>query len=986
MALFTPERYVDEFTAVDDLAAMLSWDNPRRIRVNNQARHLLDRSASMGRKAGEIESFLKQYSLDTNEGVALVCLAEALLRIPDAATANDLIRDKVTAVNWLQSRIETSDWLVKAARFGLSLTKSTLDSFFSKLGAPVIRQGMVQGIRMLGRQFVLGQTIDEALKNAADETAKGYALSFDMLGEGARTFAMADTYFNAYVSAIASLAAARDRGHLSNPRTGISVKLSALHPRYTPYQADLCRPVLAERLLQLCQLAARHDLTLTVDAEETERLTLSLAIFQDVAEHPTLKGWEGLGLAVQAYQKFAPELIDHVGALAATTRHVFRVRLVKGAYWDTEVKRAQTMGLPDYPVWTRKANTDLSYLVCAQKMLQFRNEMYPMFATHNAHTVASILELAGNRNEGYEFQRLQGMGAPLHDVLVRDGLVPVTIYAPVGTHEDLLAYLVRRLLENGANTSFVNKLHKGAMGDDLLTDPVHIALNHATRRHRDLPLPRALFGTRKNSIGVDLAQGAERASVTPLGPLTLPPLADADDKAIDQAFVSARAVFLAWSGANVNVRADALEKFADLMERDMARLMQLARVEAFKTWNDALSEVREAIDFTRYYAAQAREQFDKNGITLPGPTGEDNWLVLTGRGTFVCISPWNFPLAIFVGQVTAALAAGNCVIAKPAEQTPHMAKAVVDLMHEAGIPRDVVQLIIGDGRVGGQLVAHPDVAGVAFTGSTEVARLINRTLAVKDGAIVPLIAETGGQNAMIVDSTALLEQVCDDVMVSAFGSTGQRCSALRVLYVQDDVADKVIGLLAGAMAHLRVGDPADIATDIGPVIDGDALDRLVEHENFLKEIGARLLARALMPEGLSGHYFAPVSYEIKSMRQLPGEVFGPILHVVRFAAGDLPRVVDEINASGYGLTFGVHSRIDDRINDLSSKIHAGNVYINRTMIGAVVGVQPFGGQGLSGTGPKAGGPHYLMRFAHEKTITRNTAASGGNIKLVAGSD
>lgn len=989
MTLFTPQRYPDEFKTVTDLAAMLPWDAARKVRVQQGAAELLQIAGSTSRKMGEIESFLKQYALDTNEGIALVCLAEALLRIPDAATGNALIRDKVTAVNWLQGKMESSDWLVRAARYGLSFTKSTLDSFLSKLGEPVIRQGMIQGIRMLGRQFVLGQTIDEAVANAREEMGRGYALSFDMLGEGARTAAMAERYYNAYRDAITSLGAARAKGSIDNPRTGISVKLSALHPRYNPLQESKCRPVLTDRLLQLCQMAAQHNLTLTVDAEETERLELSLQIIGDVAAHPSIKEWQGFGLAVQAYQKYAPELVDYVAQMARQTGRRLRVRLVKGAYWDTEAKRAQILGLPDYQLFTRKANTDLCYLVCAHKMLQYRSEIYPMFATHNAHTLAAILEMAGADKNDFEFQRLQGMGAPLHDAVLNKHGANVTIYAPVGTHEDLLAYLVRRLLENGANTSFLNKLNKDAAAAELVADPVDAAVQHTTRRHARLPNPADIYGaSRKNSRGFDLSHADERGQIVRNVLLPTINLRDTQPAEIDVAVKRAHAAFPAWSGTDVNARADALNKFADLLEQETPALMRLCTLEGYKTVGDALAEVREAVDFARYYAAQARGSFSADGMLLPGPTGESNRLLLRGRGVFACISPWNFPLAIFAGQVCAALVAGNTVVAKAAEQTPKIAAFAISLLHRAGVPDDALINIVGDGGVGAALVAHPDIAGVAFTGSFAAARAINQTLAAKLGAIVPLIAETGGQNAMIVDSTALLEQVCDDVMMSAFGSAGQRCSALRVLYVQDDVADKLLELIGGAMAELRVGDPADPSTDIGPVIDRDAFDRLVEHERYLGTIGAKRIARAdidvtTVPDM---YFFAPVAYEISSIDQLPGEVFGPVLHIIRYPTAQLSRVIDDINHTGFGLTFGLHTRIDARMDEISSQIEAGNLYINRTMIGAVVGVQPFGGQGLSGTGPKAGGPHYLLRFAHEKVITRNTAASGGNIALVAGSD
>lgn len=980
---FTPERYTDEYRGVADLARSLPWDAGRAARVVTSATNLMNIAATVPQKTGAVEQFLKQYPLSTPEGVGLIGLAEALLRVPDDATADALIRDKVASGAWAV-RAESDDRLVQASRFGLAATKMTLNSFLSRAGAPVIRRAFRRGVRMMGKQFVLGGTVTDATWNARGEIAKGYALSFDMLGEGARTLDDAQRYMDAYVTGLAATARAQADGRLKTGRDGISVKLSALHPRFHPLQEDICRPVLTDRLLQLAQLAKTHDLTLTVDAEETERLTLSLQIIADVASHPSLIGWNGFGLAVQAYQKYAPDLIDHVIKMAHETRHVLRVRLVKGAYWDTEIKRAQVMGLPDYPVWTRKCNTDLSYLVCAQKLLAAGSAVHPMFATHNAHTVAAVLDLAAGRRTGFEFQRLQGMGSAVHDVMMQGTGVASTIYAPVGPQTELLAYLVRRLMENGANTSFV---HQMADSNVTITDPVETALRHATRRHAHLPLPQNLYGARKNSRGVDVAQTVERLALLAVPPaqnFSMRPARDSNERDIQAAVTQAKNAFQNWSSQTASARADILERFADLMEENAGILMRLLATEGFKTIYDAQGEIREAVDFARYYGAEARAKFGPVGISFPGPTGESNVMTLHGRGVFACISPWNFPLAIFVGQVTAALAAGNTVVAKPAEQTPRVAMMAVHLLHQAGVPKDAVQLVIGDGRVGGMITSHPDIAGVAFTGSTEVARLINRTLAAKDGPIVPLVAETGGQNAMIVDTTALPEQVVDDVILSAFGSAGQRCSALRVLYVQDGIADKLIEMIAGAVSLLHVGDPVDPRTDIGPVIDEAAHKNLVDHLEFLKTIDAKMVASAPLASGLSkNYYFAPCAFEIGSIRQLRGEVFGPVLHIVRFAPRDLPRVMADIAATGYGLTFGLHTRIDGRMADIAHAAPAGNVYINRSQIGAVVGVQPFGGQGLSGTGPKAGGPHYLLRFAHEKVITRNTAASGGNIALIS---
>ncbi len=985
---FTPPRYTDEALGVAELGKKLAWDAGRAARIAGRAQEFLSASQALPTPRGNIDAFLAQYPMDTPEGMALISLAEALLRIPDDKTADAMIRDKINAGGWRRGATATSDPLVRAARLGLSATKLTLGSFLSQASAPVIRRAARAGVRMLSKQFILAPDIELALEAAAAHIEKGYALSFDMLGEGARTEADATRHMEAYVHGMNIAARARLSGQLKNKRSGLSVKLSALHPRYHPLQAGTCRSVLAGRLLQLAQIARTHQLTLTVDAEETERLSLSLAIFHDVARDPSLAGWDGLGLAVQAYQKYAPDLIDHVIDMAKETGRQVRVRLVKGAYWDTEIKRAQVLGLPDYPVWTRKCNTDLSYLVCAQKLFAGGDAVYPMFATHNAHTMAAILDFAaGARRHTFEFQRLHGMGAALHDTVLAQTETNGTIYAPIGSDDALLPYLVRRLMENGANTSFV---HQAAAADALATtDPVARATQGPTRRHPRLPPPPLLFPDRANSPGVDIGQVNERAGLlaTPHKgnvAITLPPSPTAAD--IEHMVTRATRAHIAWSNKSANIRAGILERFADLLILHRGTLMALLAQEGFKTLADAQAEIREAIDFARYYAALGRASFHENGTTLPGPTGETNVMTLHGRGVFVCISPWNFPLAIFTGQVTAALIAGNSVIAKPAEQTPKIAAFAVELLYQAGVPADVLQLAIGDGSVGAMLTSYPDIAGVAFTGSTEVAQHINRTLAAKNGPIVPLIAETGGQNAMIVDSSALPEQVCDDVIASAFGSAGQRCSALRVLYLERTIAPRVLNLLSGALDVLRIGDPSDPGTDIGPVIDTDAMKRLIAHEKFLTGIGAKMIARARFDPHLQGNYFAPGIYEIGSIRQLPGEVFGPILHVVLFDSGDLPRMLRDINMTGYGLTFGIHSRIDHRIHDLAQGAHVGNIYINRTQIGAVVGSQPFGGQGLSGTGFKAGGPHYLLRFAHEKITTWNTAASGGNVTLVAGRD
>lgn len=1009
--------YTDESARVDALLAALPWDQARHDRVEAKAIDLVNRVRAGKRRTGEMEAFLKQYALTTEEGLALMGMAEALLRIPDARTAKALIRDKVGSAEWVLDG-GPADWMVKAAGLGMMITRKTLDSAIARLGEPVIRQAMVQAIRIMGQQFVLGQTIDEAVKNARAYEKKGYRMSYDMLGEGARTDEDAERYFQAYVQAIEALGEKVKPGP-AQKMPSISVKLSALHPRYRVSQEDRCVPALIDRLTDLCRLASRRDIALTVDAEEVDRLELSLKIIDAVAANDELLGWEGFGLAVQAYSKRTLPLIDHLFTMAQSHRRRLCVRLVKGAYWDTEVKRAQVMGLPDYPVYTRKVNTDLSYLACAHKLLVERATFYPMLATHNAHSIAAILEMAGNNRDSFEFQRLHGMGEGLHDQILEDGC-NISVYAPVGTHQDLLPYLVRRLLENGANSNFVHQLLDPEVPvKKIIADPVEDARNHPKKRHPKIPRPGDLFAPqRRNSIGLDLTDTATtepllRAMLQAVDgkALEAAPLiggkvyregtprdvlnpADtrskigtvwyADEKLVDRAFHNAADGFAVWTKTPAARRAAALDRVADLMESNRAELMGLCVREAGKTVEDALAEVREAIDFCRYYAARGRADFSAEGRTLPGPTGERNSLLLEGRGVFVCISPWNFPLAIFMGQIAAALMAGNAVIAKPAEQTPLIAMRMARLILEAGVHPDAFTLLPGDGMTGGLITQHKDVAGVAFTGSTEVARIINRTLAEKDGPIVPLIAETGGQNVMIVDSSALPEQVVDDVLVSAFGSTGQRCSALRVLYLQDDVADKIIHMLKGAMQNLRIGNPAELSSDLGPVIDDEALANLIRHRAALDGFGKKIAEAPLDGElQHRGHFFAPVAYEIDELSQLKREVFGPVLHVIRFKNEKIDEVIAAVNATGYGLTLGVHSRIEAVMKKIAAEAHVGNAYINRTMIGAVVGVQPFGGRGLSGTGPKAGGPYYLHRFATEKVISVNTTASGGNASLVS---
>ncbi|WP_018718219.1 bifunctional proline dehydrogenase/L-glutamate gamma-semialdehyde dehydrogenase PutA [Arhodomonas aquaeolei] len=1020
----------DETAHVRKLLDAADLPAESKERIAERARGLVQEVRRNSRDSG-IDAFMHEYELSSQEGVVLMCLAEAMLRVPDAETVDKLIEDKIGGSNWESHLGASTSWFVNASTWGLMLTGRVLKSqdnpernfrtimhrMVRRSGEPVIRQAVRQAMRIMGRQFVMGRTINEALKRARPLEKEGYRYSYDMLGEAARTEADALRYFEDYRQAIEAIGAvAGDRGPYDSP--GVSVKLSALHARYELSHRRRVMEELVPRLRDLCRLAAHHDINLTIDAEEAARLDLSMEIIEMVSSDPELGDWQGLGLAVQAYQKRAFPLLDWLADLARRHGRRFMVRLVKGAYWDTEIKIAQEQGLDGYPVFTRKANTDVAYLACARKMLADREAFYPQFATHNAHTLAYVLEVAGD-NRDFEFQRLHGMGEALYDQIVgEDNLdLPCRIYAPVGSHEDLLAYLVRRLLENGANSSFVNRIvDEKTPVDEIIADPIAQVRRHHTIPHPRIPLPADIYGPeRRNSMGVDISdithlnwlhEGMQRADAMDWqgGPIiggstrlgegeavrapadrtrVVGQITWATPQDVEDAIARAQRAFDDWDRTPASERAACIERYADLLEAEMPTLIALCAREAGKHIPDGIAEVREAVDFCRYYAAQARREFD-GPMPLPGPTGERNTIELRGRGVFVCISPWNFPLAIFTGQVTAALAAGNAVIAKPAEQTSLIGHYAVSLLHRAGIPGDVLQLLPGDGpTVGAPLVADPRISGVAFTGSVPTARGINQTLAQRDGPILPLIAETGGQNAMIVDSSALPEQVVADVLKSSFQSAGQRCSALRVLYVQEDIADKLLVMLRGAMAELSIGDPWSLATDVTPVIDEDARRMLSEHaERMEKE--ATLLHRCELPvNGGSGTFFPAQAYQLESIEQLGEEKFGPILHVVRFRARDIDRVVDEVNAMGYGLTFGIHSRIDTTVNRVVSRMKVGNAYVNRNMIGAVVGVHPFGGEGLSGTGPKAGGPRYLYRFATERALSIDTTAAGGNASLMS---
>ena len=941
-----------------------------------------------------LESLLKEYPISSPEGLALMRLAEALLRVPDTETAIALTADQLGRADFDASSDQTLARLSSAA---IGLSKKLLPDheaptgLLLKLGARTVVAATLRAVQLLGRQFVLGQTLREAMQEAASAVRKTPNLrySYDMLGEGARTEADALKYLASYQLAIESIAAHASSTGACELNDGLSIKLSALHPRYEDGQQARVMRELVPRVWGLCEQAARANLNLTIDAEEVDRLALSLdvleALMVRVARH--CPQWRGLGLALQAYQTRALELVEHVTALARQHRIRLMCRLVKGAYWDFEIKRAQELGLPAYPVFTHKHHTDVSYLACARALLAAPDAIYPQFATHNAATIAAILQLAAQSGAPFELQRLHGMGEGVYREVLKNPLLACRVYAPVGAHKDLLAYLVRRLLENGANASFVHQLaDAGVALDELLMSPLRL------EPEPSLPLPMALFGpTRQNSAGLDLTVPSMRDPLlAAYQTVQLPVVPLFDAKLASSALSISVSSYQKWSETPVGERAAILRRAADELENQRPRFCALLVKEAFKTWGDAVSEVREAVDFLRYYASEAERIMAPwrlpQGDAL-GVTGESNELRLVGRGPWVCISPWNFPLAIFTGQVAAALVTGNTVLAKPAEQTPAVAWAMVQLLMAAGVPEGALQLLHGPGEtVGAALVAAIGVAGVVFTGSTDVARHINRALAAKDGPIVPLIAETGGINAMLVDSSALPEQVCDAVMQSAFRSAGQRCSALRLLCVHEAIADAVIDMVCGAARLLVSGAPADLATDVGPVIDAQAFDGIGRHLQRL-DCESKRLPGPVQPAQAATKSIAnlipPQVFEIRAISELKHEIFGPVLHIVRWS-GDPQAVIKQINALGYGLTLGIQTRIDARAQALARHAHIGNVYINRNQIGAVVGVQPFGGEGLSGTGPKAGGPHYLVRFCTEQTITVNTTAAGGNAALLAG--
>jgi RHH-type proline utilization regulon transcriptional repressor/proline dehydrogenase/delta 1-pyrroline-5-carboxylate dehydrogenase len=1029
----TPDLLRPPFSAPhapDDelLAAELLADAPlsreAEARIDQRALRLIDSARARPHFIGGVEDLLREYSLSSEEGVALMVLAESLLRVPDSLTADRLIKDKLASSGWSHHGGDSDSLLVAAAAWALGFSarvigkektpEGVVSALARRIGISALRAAARQAMQLIGSHFIFGETIEEALTRARSRDGRSYRFSYDMLGEGARTAEDAERYFDAYAHAIEAIGNAAGAVPLPQ-RPGISVKLSALHPRYEPLSRPRVLAELAPKALLLAGMARRHDLNFTIDAEEADRLELSLDIVDQLLGDPGLAGWDGFGLAVQTYQKRAKAVIAYVAEQARRAHRRLMVRLVKGAYWDTEIKRAQERGLTGYPVFSRKAMTDLNYLACAKQLLGMRGVFYPQFATHNALTIATIIELAGD-TESFEFQRLHGMGEDIFSALRAEfGPAPACrIYAPVGCHKNLLAYLVRRLLENGANSSFVARLaDPHVRRTELLVRPQVIIGSKDFARAQELRLPSDIhMPPRKTANGIALGDrrvlagllsaigssrygreavpvissisrlGAEQDVVSPIDGTKIGTVLETPPDILNEAVSEARGGFCRWSHMAAGIRAACLDRAASLLEAEAPAFLHLLQIEGGKTLEDAIGEWREAIDFCRYYAQEARRLFSRP-TPMPGPTGEDNSLCCHGRGVFVCISPWNFPLSIFLGQIAAALAAGNSVLAKPAGQTPLIAAAAVNVLHRAGVPGEALHLLPGGSGTGERLVSLPGIAGVAFTGSLATAAKINRALAAKEGPIPVLIAETGGINTMIADATALPEQVCDDVIASAFRSAGQRCSALRLLCLQEDVADDLMAMICGAARELLVGDPRDTQTDIGPIIDGPAAANL---NAYIAAMRGSAIARfaGTLPSSTppAGFYVAPHIFELARAKDLKREIFGPILHIVRYRAAELDRLLDAIESTGYGLTLGIHSRIGATINQILARRLAGNCYVNRNMIGAVVGTQPFGGFNLSGTGPKAGGPHYLARFCREQTITINTAAAGGDATLI----
>ncbi len=1015
-------RLINEQLHVKGLIEQIAHLENDQHTIQENARQLMETMRTAMQKRSGFQNFLSKYDLSSKEGVLLMCLAEALLRVPDAHTTNLLIEDKISSANWQQHLDKQDGLFINASTWGLMLTGKMLkkgeeafeqpQNLFDRLksirGEPFIRQAIKQAIAMMSDQFIMGQTIKKAISRAKKHEKQGCLYSYDMLGEAAITQKDADLYTKAYVDAIDAIGKHKSKTMDHKQGPGISIKLSALHPRYEVAKKNRVMQEMLPVVKALCLKAKQYNLGLNIDAEESDRLALSLELFDALAHDPDLKDWPGLGLAVQAYQKCALQVIDHLEALSAKTHRQFMVRLVKGAYWDYEIKLSQQLGLTGFPVFTRKEHTDISYIACAQKLLNNPKAFYPQFATHNARTIATIMHMAQDRV--FEFQCLHGMTEGLYEQIVGQAKykIPTRIYAPVGNTNQLLSYLVRRLLENGANSSFLNQINSSdASLESLIQIPIDKARKHGYSTHPDIPLPVNLYQPdRANSMGMDLNQPAVIHDLnqslkhalkptnlsggknvqTIINPAdnndTLGEIQPSSPQDVKDHIQQAHDFFPDWQKTPVVERAAIIDNIGQTLQDNSFQLFNLLVTEAGKTWADADSEIREAIDFCRYYAHLAKEQFS-SPHSLPGPSGESNILCHQGRGPTGCISPWNFPLAIFTGGIVGALASGNTVVAKPAEQTPLIASLTVKLMKQAGVPDHALALLIGPGKiVGEQMVQNPLIKSIVFTGSVPTAQHINRTLSQRAGPIGRLIAETGGQNTMIVDSSALPEQVVQDVIQSSFQSAGQRCSALRVLYLQEDVADTMIDMLIGATSELTLGNPKDLATDIGPMIDDKAKQTMQDHVKKLSQT-QKLIYQMPVPTSLkNGHFFGPTIFEIKDINVLDKEVFGPILHIIRYKGKQLPEVIKQINHTGFGLTLGIHSRINKTAEYICERVRVGNIYINRNMIGAVVGTQPFGGQGLSGTGPKAGGPEYLKALSTEVTITNNISAIGGDPKLL----
>ncbi|MGB1361382.1 MAG: bifunctional proline dehydrogenase/L-glutamate gamma-semialdehyde dehydrogenase PutA [Alphaproteobacteria bacterium] len=1023
---------VDEVSIVKKLYDEALFNDSDNKEIESFASDLIQNVRDNKSALTAVQSLMQEYALSDKEGIILMCLAESLLRIPDSYTANKLIKDKLQSGDFYSHAGNGYTWFVNASTWGLVLTGKVLKmndagwagvfkDLTKKTSLPVIRTAVGQMMKILGKEFVLGETIESAINRADEMEQKGYRYSYDMLGEGALTKHDAIRYYNEYEKALNAIGSLENGKNIYD-RAGISVKISAIHPRYEMLEHHRVMAEVVPDMLKLCKLAKQYNIGLFIDAEEMDRTDVSLDIVDALLSNAELDGWDGLGFVVQAYGKRAKYVIDDLYGMCKSYNRKMMVRLVKGAYWDTEIKRAQEMGLDDFPVFTRKEHTDVSYIACSKQLFKYNDLIYPCFATHNAHSVATVINIAENStNAKYEFQKLHGMGDYMYSMVTEsEKKIPTRIYAPVGNYKDLLPYLVRRLLENGANSSFVNRIFDEDIDiKDMVKSPMEVALENGFTKHEKVQYAKDITkpendkqSWRDNAKGIDMTnindletikKGMEDYSlntnafsiidgidingekVDVLSPQSNEKIATAhfvNEKTAKQGLESVAKGFNAWTKTSAEDRAVILEKTADIFEERMADFIKLTSLEAGKTILDGIAEVREAVDFLRYYANEARRIFVPT--ELPGPTGEKNIFELHGRGVFLCISPWNFPLAIFMGQIAGALSAGNTVVAKPAETTPLVAYEAVKVLLEAGLPKDAICLLQGHGKVvGDALLTDKNISGVAFTGSTETAQHINITLAGRTDGIIPFIAETGGQNAMIVDSSALLEQVSRDLITGAFQSAGQRCSATRVLYVQDDIADNLIKMLSGAMNELNIGDPINPATDVGPVIDNKALDILTNHKARMDKEAKKVGETPMNADCEKGTFFAPVMYEIDSINVLEREVFGPVLHIIRWKNEDLDKVIDEINNTGYGLTFGIHSRIDETIDYVVSRMRVGNAYVNRNQIGAMVGQQPFGGEGKSGTGFKAGGPNYLLRFCTEKTISIDTTAAGGNASLMA---